>query len=179
MLWVVRWGSLDFYFVVNYAALPLLSNCTFYWPICTFLHGLLWISHSKLKWIVTTWMLPFIWKKNIVDSTAIIRKRVLWIIWARNRNMIFFFFFSKYVLFWLRPQSKIELCMKLLAGDSKLIGFLFVSVFLVSVFHLDTIFDASPHPRMACTLKTCACTWTETCQRGITDTDSVPGWGHY
>lgn len=50
--------------------------------------------------------------------------------------------------FYLRAQSKGDLCLMVLAGDSKL-GFSFVSVFSVSVFHPDTIFNTSPHPRMA------------------------------
>lgn len=54
--------------------------------------------------------------------------------------------------FYLRAQNKGELCMKVLAGDSELFGFLFVSVFLVFFFHLDTIFNTGPRPIMACTL---------------------------
>lgn len=65
-------------------------------------------------------------------------------------NLIYFW--KQILFFYLRPQNKGELCMKVLAGDSKLFGFLFVSVFSASVFHLDTIFNTNPRPRMAYTL---------------------------
>lgn len=67
--------------------------------------------------------------------------------------------------------------MKVLAGDSKLFSFLFVSVFLASVLtrSLTLTHTLEWHAH----LQTCACTLTEVCQGDIIDIDTVPGSGHY